>query len=135
MIAAMIAIQLAQVQPIMRAEQVQPVMRPAPRLDRSGIIAPLAVRKQQMIADAQALIARAEADRDKAGAPGGPTRAELDLMVNDARNQMDSLSEMGEMESLRLQMAMDRLSKMMSTLSNLLKKASETAAAITQNIK
>ena len=34
---------------------------------------------------------------------------------------LDSLSEMGEMESLRLQMAMDRLSKLMSTLSNLLK--------------
>ena len=41
----------------------------------------------------------------------------------------------GPMESLRLQMAMDRLSKLMSTLSNLLKKASETAQGITQNIK
>jgi len=48
---------------------------------------------------------------------------------------LDSLSEMGEMESLRLQMAMDRQSKMMSTLSNLLKKVSDTSAAITQNIK
>jgi hypothetical protein len=28
------------------------------------------------------------------------------------------MSEMGEMESLRLQMAMDRLSRLMSTLSN-----------------
>lgn len=45
------------------------------------------------------------------------------------------MSEMGEMESLRLQMAMDRLSKMMSTLSNLLKKTSDTANAITQNLK
>jgi len=43
--------------------------------------------------------------------------------------------EMGEMESLRLQMAMDRLSKFMSTLSNLLKKESDTAASITQNIE
>jgi hypothetical protein len=51
------------------------------------------------------------------------------------RDKLDSLSEMGEMESLRLQMAMDRLSKLMSTLSNLLKKASETASAITQNLK
>lgn len=47
----------------------------------------------------------------------------------------DSLDEMGEMESLRLQMAMDRLSKLMSTLSNLLKRASETAEGIAQNIK
>jgi hypothetical protein len=52
-----------------------------------------------------------------------------------ARNSKDSLSEMGEAESLRLQMAMDRLSKLMSTLSNELKKASETASSITQNMK
>jgi len=51
------------------------------------------------------------------------------------KQDLDSMSEMGEMESLRLQMAMDRLSKLMSTLSNLLKKASETASGITQNLK
>jgi len=51
------------------------------------------------------------------------------------KSKLDSLSEMGEMESLRLQMSMDRLAKMMSTLSNLLKKTSDTASAITQNIK
>jgi len=38
-------------------------------------------------------------------------------------------------EQLRLQIAMDRMSKMMSTLSNILKKASDTAQAITQNLK
>jgi putative addiction module CopG family antidote len=48
---------------------------------------------------------------------------------------LDSLSEMGEMESLRFQMAMDRLSKLMSTLSNILKKKSNTAQSITQNLK
>ena len=47
----------------------------------------------------------------------------------------DSMSEMGEMESLRLQMAMDRMSKLMETLSNILKKMSETASEITQNLK
>jgi len=45
------------------------------------------------------------------------------------------MSEMGEMESLRLQMAMDRMSKMMSTLSNLLKKLSDTSSQIAQNLK
>lgn len=50
-------------------------------------------------------------------------------------SHLDSMSEMGETESLRLQMAMDRLSKMMSTLSNALRKIEETQAAITQNIK
>ena len=45
------------------------------------------------------------------------------------------MSEMGEMESLRLQMAMNRLSDPMSTLSNLLKKSSDTASGIVQNLK
>ncbi len=61
--------------------------------------------------------------------------AELDAVVDEMKGRLDGMSEMGEMESLRLQMAMDRLSKMMTTLSNLLKKASETASGITQNIK
>ena len=48
---------------------------------------------------------------------------------------LDSMSELGKMERLRLQMAMDRLSKMMSTLSNLLKKLSDTSSQIVQNFK
>jgi hypothetical protein len=59
----------------------------------------------------------------------------LDATKEEIKNKLDSLSEMGEMESLRLQMSMDRLSKMMSTLSNLLKKISGTATSITQNLK
>jgi hypothetical protein len=62
-------------------------------------------------------------------------RSELDLVVDEMKHDLDSMSELGEMESLRLQMAMDRLSKMMSTLSNLLKKLSCTASQITQNLK
>jgi hypothetical protein len=58
--------------------------------------------------------------------------ADLTLSI---KNDLDSMSEMGEMESLRLQMAMDQLSKMMSTLSNVLKKISDTANAITANLK
>lgn len=42
---------------------------------------------------------------------------------------------MSEAQQLRMQMAMDRQSKLMSTLSNLLKKASESSGAIIQNIK
>lgn len=60
---------------------------------------------------------------------------EIDRSTALIKNKLDSMSEMGEMESLRLQMAMDRMSKMMSTLSNLLKKASDTASGIAQNIK
>jgi hypothetical protein len=63
------------------------------------------------------------------------TKEELDNTIDKFKNDLDSMSEMGEMESLRLQMAMDRMSKMMSTLSNLLKKISDTQNSITQNLK
>jgi len=55
-------------------------------------------------------------------------KAANDLIVN-VRNGWTH-ERMGETESLRLQMAMDRLSKMMSTLSNLLKKMSDTAMGL-----
>lgn len=60
---------------------------------------------------------------------------DIDSAKETIKNKLDSLSEMGETESLRLQMAMDRLSKLMSTLSNVLKKSSDTASDITKNIK
>lgn len=63
------------------------------------------------------------------------TKKQIDDAVSNMKNDLDSMSEMGETESLRLQMAMDRLSKMMSTLSNLLKKISDTQQGITQNMK
>ena len=55
--------------------------------------------------------------------------------TSQAKDDMDSMSEMGEMESLRLQMAMDRRSKFMEALSNLMKKNSDTASTITSNLK
>jgi len=67
--------------------------------------------------------------------PGSMNKADLDAAVDRAKGDLDSMSEMGEMESLRLQMAMDRMSKMMSTLSNLLKKISDTSNSIVQNLK
>jgi len=60
---------------------------------------------------------------------------EIEGNARGSRYKLDNLSEMGEMESLRLQMAMDRLSKLMSTLSNILKKISETSDGITRNMK
>ncbi len=63
------------------------------------------------------------------------TKKEIDAIVDKMKNDLDSMSEMGEAESLRLQLAMDGLSKMMSTLSNILKKISDTQQSITQNIK
>jgi hypothetical protein len=55
--------------------------------------------------------------------------------LNKLKERLDSLAELGETESLRLQMAMDRLSKMMSMLSNILKKMRETQENIINNLK
>ena len=63
------------------------------------------------------------------------TKAELNDLLAKTKSELDSMSEMGEMESLRLQMTMDRMSKMMSTVSNLLKKISDTSNTIVQNLK
>jgi putative addiction module CopG family antidote len=67
--------------------------------------------------------------------PGKITKAALCAIVDTMNNKLDSLSDMGEMASLRLQMAMDRLSKIRATLSNMLKKLGDTAQTITQNLK
>lgn len=56
-------------------------------------------------------------------------------LQDEARQALDPPSEMSEMESPRLQMAMDRISKSMSIPSNLLKKRSDIATAIVQNLK
>jgi hypothetical protein len=60
---------------------------------------------------------------------------DLKTLRADLKSRLDSLSEMGELESLRLQMAMDRQSKMMSTLSNIMKTMSKTASSIVENLK
>jgi putative addiction module CopG family antidote len=59
----------------------------------------------------------------------------LRAIQDELKNHLDSMSELGEMESLRLQMAMDRLSKLMIALSNILKKISDTDTAIITNLK
>jgi hypothetical protein len=50
------------------------------------------------------------------------SRADLDKEIEGLKNNLDSMSELGETESLRLQMAMERVSKAMTALSNVLKK-------------
>ena len=68
--------------------------------------------------------------------PGVITRvAHLQSIQDGLKAKLDSMSEMSEMTSLRLQMAMDRRSKLMETLSNIMKKISETNNSITQNLK
>jgi hypothetical protein len=120
---------IEQAKPNAGATQPSPPPKPAPvHMQRS--------RKAQLMSDGQALLTQAE--QVSAGyqpTEGSPSKAELQASMDQMKSDLDSMSEMGEMESLRLQMAMDRLSKMMSTLSNLLKKASDTQQGITQNLK
>jgi hypothetical protein len=53
----------------------------------------------------------------------------------DLQGQLDSMSEMSEMTSMRLQMAMDRRSKFVEALSNIMKKIDSTQETIVQNLK
>ena len=115
----------------MQAVHPMPVARVAPN---AVIVAP-ALRRQQMINDAHALLDRAERTRIlyRPGATSGQLgRAQLDATIAQTK---DSLAEMDQMDQLRLQTAMDRLSKAMTALSNILKKMSDTDADITNNIK
>jgi putative addiction module CopG family antidote len=64
------------------------------------------------------------------------TRVEqLDGIVAELEGKLDSQSDLSEMDAMRLQMLMDRRSKAMEALSNIMKKISETQEVLTQNLK
>ena len=93
-------------------------------------------RKRRLLRDSRDLVARAQSAGTKfTSAPGGPSAAKIYEARDRLKAELDSVSEIGEIDSLRLQMALDRLSKAMTTLSNLLEKTSATNDAITNNMK
>jgi len=66
----------------------------------------------------------------------GPiTRLRLQQIQAQLGADLNSMNEQSEMESLQLQMIMDRRSKLISTLSNVLKKISSTGDAVVANMK
>ena len=65
----------------------------------------------------------------------GLTVSGLKSMLDDLKGKLDSMNEMSEMTSLRLQMTMDRRSKFIETLSNIMKKIGTTQETLVQNIK
>jgi len=68
--------------------------------------------------------------------PGAITEVgQLQSIREVLEGKLDSMSEMSEMTSLRLQMAMDRRSKFIETLSNIMKKISSTQETLVQNLK
>jgi hypothetical protein len=65
----------------------------------------------------------------------GLTVSGLKSMLDDLKGKLDGMNEMSEMTSLRLQMTMDRRSKFIETLSNIMKKIGTTQETLAQNIK
>jgi hypothetical protein len=65
----------------------------------------------------------------------GLTVSGLKSLLDDIKGKLDGLNEMSEMTSLRLQMTMDRRSKFIETLSNIMKKIGTTQETLAQNIK
>jgi len=63
------------------------------------------------------------------------TAEELKALQAELKNKEDSLTDMSESGSLRMQMYMDRMSKMNSTISNLMKKISDATGSIIGNLK
>jgi len=63
------------------------------------------------------------------------TAQQINQDTQDIKGKLDSMSEMSEMTSMRLQMAMDRRSKFIEALSNVLKTIDETRKSIIQNGK
>ena len=59
----------------------------------------------------------------------------LSGLLDELKGRLNGTSEMSEMTSLRLQMTMDRRSKFISTLSQIMKKISSTQDMLVQNLK
>lgn len=60
---------------------------------------------------------------------------EIKQVQDSLKSKLDGMNEMSEMTSLHLQQSMDRRSKFINTLSNIMKKISETQDSIIQNMK
>jgi flagellar hook-basal body complex protein FliE len=66
---------------------------------------------------------------------GAITYGQLKEIQEELQGSLDSMNEMSETTSMRLQMAMDRRSKFVEALSNVMKKIDSTQEAIIQNLK
>jgi len=64
-----------------------------------------------------------------------PTTAQVQAALSTIQDDLDSMNEISEMTSVRLQMLMDMRSKLLRTVSDIEKTESDTSIAITQNLK
>jgi hypothetical protein len=72
---------------------------------------------------------------ERLGGKGGTSKEIAQKAIDDIKNQRDSLRELGEMDSQRAKRAMDRAEKLLSALSNVLKKIAATSETSIQNLK
>jgi hypothetical protein len=79
--------------------------------------------------------AMANADAPSSSKPSTITPAQLKSIQQNLQSQLDAMNEMSEMTSMRLQMGMDRRSKFVEALSNVMKKIDSTQETIVQNMK
>jgi hypothetical protein len=68
-------------------------------------------------------------------APANPSYEQLTALKSQVNGALDSMNDLSETQSLELQMAMDRRSKFLETLSNIEKTISDTDSSIVQNLK
>lgn len=59
----------------------------------------------------------------------------LEREANELRDDVDSLAELSAEQQLRMQMHMDRMSRMQSALANIMKKLADTTQGLIQNMK
>jgi hypothetical protein len=67
--------------------------------------------------------------------PAKLTFADLRTLPTQFQSNIDSLSDIGQAQQLQIQMLMDRRSKLIETMSNIMKSISDTQSTIIQNIK
>jgi hypothetical protein len=67
--------------------------------------------------------------------PSTPTAAQLADLQKQTSTGMDSLGDLSQEQQLKMQMMMDQRSKLEETLSNIMKKMSDTSESIVQNLK
>lgn len=59
----------------------------------------------------------------------------LEARIAEVQDELDAMNEQSELLTLRLQMSMDRHARLLQTLSNIMKKISDTADQIVSNLK
>src|SRR4029077_12923536 len=118
----------------------QPMVRPAPATTSKAVLAARFQDIKNQYATIKATIEHFAPLKQNDSVELKLTRSKLgsatysyelyEAYTQKQRDQLNLLVEMSELDSLRLQMAMDRLSKMIDAISSLMKKMSKTGDAI-----